>query len=217
MAGEVEEVRTREYSFTDHETRLKSTAEAKQILPEYNLLYQENTDLAGWVKIEGTRINYPVMSTPEEPEFYLHRDFYRQESYSGTPFIGQDYQAENLILMLFGHHMRNGTMFSDLMKYRDNSFWDNHRTIQFDTLYEKRKYEIFAAGYPPSASEAELYMRLYSSTGGSRYQEYIRSLKEEALYETGIWAERAPLLLLITCSYQETDGRFFVAGCLKEE
>ena len=217
LAGEVEEVRTREYSFTDHETRLKSTAEAKQILPEYNLLYQENTDLAGWVKIEGTRINYPVMSTPEEPEFYLHRDFYRQESYSGTPFIGQDYQAENLILMLFGHHMRNGTMFSDLMKYRDNLFWDNHRTIQFDTLYEKRKYEIFAVGYAPSASEAEQYMRFYSFTGSSGYQEYIQLLKEEALYETGIWPERAPLLLLITCSYQETDGRFFVAGCLKEE
>ena len=168
-------------------------------------------------RIEGTRINYPVMSTPEEPEFYLHRDFYRQESYSGTPFIGQDYQAENLILMLFGHHMRNGTMFSDLMKYRDNSFWDNHRTIQFDTLYEKRKYEIFAVGYAPSASEAEQYMRFYSFTGSSGYQEYIQLLKEEALYETGIWPERAPLLLLITCSYQETDGRFFVAGCLKEE
>ena len=129
LAGEVEEVRTREYSFTDHETRLKSTAEAKQILPEYNLLYQENTDLAGWVKIEGTRINYPVMSTPEEPEFYLHRDFYRQESYSGTPFIGQDYQAENLILMLFGHHMRNGTMFSDLMKYRASSSFASSMSV----------------------------------------------------------------------------------------
>ena len=155
LAGEVEEVRTHEYSFTDYETRLKPAAEAKQILPEYNLLYQENTDLAGWVKIEGTRINYPVMSTPEEPEFYLHRsDFYRQESYSGTPFIGQDYQAENPILMLFGHHMRNGTMFSDLMKYQDDSFWGNHRTIQFDTLYAKEK-TCFAISCTPSASESE--------------------------------------------------------------
>ena len=163
LAGEVEEVRTREYSFTDHETRLKSTAEAKQILPEYDFLYQENNDFAGWVKIEDTRINYPVMSTPEEPEFYLHRDFYRQESYSGTPFIGQDYQAENLILMLFGHHMRSGTMFSDLMKYRDNSFWDNHRTIQFDTLYEKRKYEIFAVGYAPSAANSSRLVRPFQN------------------------------------------------------
>ena len=217
LAGEVEEVRTHEYSLADNETRLKSSAEEKQILPEYDFLYQENNDFAGWVKIEDTRINYPVMSTPEEPEFYLHRDFYRQESYSGTPFIGQDYQAENLILMLFGHHMRNGTMFSDLMKYRDNSFWDNHRTIQFDTLYEKRKYEIFAVGYAPSASEAEQYMRFYSFTGSSGYQEYIQLLKEEALYETGIWPDRAPLLLLITCSYQEMDGRFFFSFCLKEE
>ena len=170
LAGEVEEVRAREDSFTNHETRLKPAEEAKQILPEYAFLYQENNDLAGWVKIEDTRINYPVVSTPEEPEFYLHRDFYGQESYSGTPFIGQGYQAENPILMVFGHHMRNGTMFSDLMKYRDDSFWGNHRTIQFDTLYEKREYEIFAAGYAASASEAEQYMQLYSFTSGSEDQ-----------------------------------------------
>ena len=75
LAGEVEEVRTHEYSLADNETRLKSSAEEKQILPEYDFLYQENNDFAGWVKIEDTRINYPVMSTPEEPEFYLHRDF----------------------------------------------------------------------------------------------------------------------------------------------
>ena len=217
LAGEAEEVRTYKYSLADNETRLKSSAEGKQILPEYDFLYQENNDFAGWVKIEDTRINYPVMSTPEEPEFYLHRDFYGQDSYSGTPFIRQGHQEENPTLMIFGHHMRNGTMFSDLMKYRDDLFWDNHRMIQFDTLYEKGEYEIFAAGYAPSASEAEQYMRFYSFTGGSGYQEFIQLLKEEALYETGIWPEGAPLLLLITCSYQETDGRFFVAGYRKEE
>ena len=219
LSEEVEEVRVYKRSLVDSEVWLKPSAEAQQILPEYAFLYQENADLAGWIKIEDTRINYPVMSTPEKPEFYLHRDFYGQESYSGTPFIGQGYEAENPILMIFGHHMRNGTMFSDLMKYQDCSFWSDHRTIQLDTLYETQEYEIFAAGYAPLASEAEQYMRFYAFMGdiSSEYQEYIQLLKEEALYETGIWPERAPLLLLITCSYQETDGRFFVAGCLKKE
>ena len=193
--------------------------EEKQILAEYEFLYQENSDLAGWVKIDDTRIDYPVMSTPEEAEFYLHRDFYGKGSYIGTPFIGQGLQSENQVLMIFGHHMRNGTMFSDLMKYRSVSFWENHHTIQFDTLYEHREYEIFAAGYAPSMSEEERYVAFYTFAGSDTqtYHTYIQLLKEEALYETGIWPEGAPLLLLITCSYQEIDGRFFVAGYLSEE
>ena len=217
LAKKAEEIREHKDLSAGTAEKPEEAEEEKQILPEYEFLYQENPDLAGWIKIDDTRLDYPVMFTPEEAEFYLHRDFYGKDSYSGTPFIGPGYQPDNQVLMIFGHHMRNGTMFSDLMKYRDVSFWENHRTIQFDTLYEQREYEIFAAGYAPSMAEEERYVPFYTFVGGDTqtYQTYIQLLKGEALYETGLWPEGAPLLLLITCSYQETDGRFFVAGYQK--
>lgn len=220
LADEVGKAREQTDSFTGIRANPKigQKEEKQQILPAYESVYQKNSDLAGWVRIEETQIDYPVMFTPEEVEFYLHRDFYGQNSYSGTPFLGQGYRAGNQNQIIFGHHMRNGTMFSDLMKYQDAEFWKEHRMIQFDSLFEVRNYEIFAAGFAPSPSDKEKYIQFYAFTGGTLqdYQAYIQLLKEYALYETGVWPNGTALVLLVTCSYQKQDGRFFVAAFLKE-
>lgn len=121
----------------------------KDMLPEYKGLWEKNGDLAGWVSIDGTGIDYPVMWTPDDPEYYLHRNFEREKSYGGTPFAagsGFDLGGEGCVF-LYGHNMRNGSMFADLLKYREKSYWENHPVICLDSLWEHRRFQVFSVLY----------------------------------------------------------------------
>ena len=95
-------------------------------------LITENADCIGWLSIDGTNISYPVMHTPSDPQKYLRRNFYGKYSQSGVPFLDGrcDLQSSNLII--YGHNMRNGTMFSDLKRYVDRDFLNAHRTVKFE-------------------------------------------------------------------------------------
>ena len=110
------------------------------VLPEYESLFLENNDLYGWVKIDDTVIDYPVMYSPEEPQLYLYKNFYKEDSRSGTPFILTPSDTNTIV---YGHNMKNKSMFSSLLNYKDTEFWNNHRYIQFNTLKEKGLYEVF--------------------------------------------------------------------------
>lgn len=196
----------------------KGEAAEKTLLPEYEALAKENPDLVGWVRIEGTRIDYPVMAVQEEPEYYLHRDFYGGDSFSGTPFIGNGAlypRSRNVIV--YGHHMKNGGMFADLLKYQNKEQWERYPVICFDTLYSHQRYEIFAAFFTTDGEYEAGDFRFYGfiNEGEEEYGNYIREIKERTLYETGVTPARESLLLLVTCSYSEEDERFVVAGVLK--
>ena len=121
-------------SVTDTETET-SAEPTEQPVAEHNIqaLIAENGDCIGWLSIDGTSISYPVMYTPSEPQKYLRRSFYGQYSQSGVPFLDGrcDLQSSNLII--YGHNMRNGTMFSDLKRYVDRNFLNAHRTVKFET------------------------------------------------------------------------------------
>lgn len=102
------------------------------ILTEYAALFEQNNDMAGWITIEGTPINYPVMFTPEQPDFYLKHGFDKEYSAYGVPFIGENCtllpRSDNLII--YGHHMKNGTMFAALTDYKDEDFYEKHKLIR---------------------------------------------------------------------------------------
>lgn len=121
-------------SVTDTETET-SAEPTEQPAAERNIqaLITENADCIGWLSIDGTNINYPVMHTPSDPQKYLRRNFYGKYSQSGVPFLDGrcDLQSSNLII--YGHNMRNGTMFSDLKRYVDRDFLNAHRTVKFET------------------------------------------------------------------------------------
>ncbi len=115
------------------------------MLPEFRELYERNSDVFGWLKIDGTRIEYPVMQNPQDSEYYLNHDFDKNENQGGLPFLDV-HSATNRsdILLIHGHHMKSGWMFKDLMKYKNESFYQEHAKFQFSTLYEKAEYEIVA-------------------------------------------------------------------------
>ena len=107
------------------------------LLAVYRALAEQNADMVGWIRIEGTTIDYPVMQTPDDFNFYLRRNFDKEYSNLGTPYIQEncDLKTSNN-LILYGHHMLDGGMFSDLDLYKKKSFWEKHKTIRFDTLDE---------------------------------------------------------------------------------
>ena len=190
------------------------------IVAEYSELYKLNPDIIGWVKIKGTKIDYPVMHTPDDPEYYIHRGFDKQESRAGTLFMDglSDVSTPTFNFMIYGHHMKNGTMFKDLMKYESKDFYKKHKYIKFDTIYKggQGKYEVIAAAYsqiyPKDATNFKYY-QYPGTTSESDFNAFIRGVKSEAIYDTGVTAEYGDqLITLSTCAYHVDDGRFYVVA-----
>ena len=109
-------------------------SEDKDYLAEYLELYRQNEDMVGWIKVEDTNINYPVVQSVNEPNFYLKHKFDKTYSAYGCPYVQEncDVQKPSDNIIIYGHHMNDGSMFTGLMKYRNKSFWEGHKTITFD-------------------------------------------------------------------------------------
>jgi len=118
--------------------------EPLNVLEKFTELYEQNSDLVGWIRITGTVIDYPVMQSPDSDwDFYLNRNFYGAHDIHGTPYIWPQHDiAEDDLFFIFGHNMRNGSRFADVARYISRDFWERHPTIEFYTLYEGRRYEV---------------------------------------------------------------------------
>ena len=208
-----------ETDFTALEQELTAETPSEKDFHRYDALYEQNQDLAGWLAIDGTRINYPVMSTPENPEYYIHREFEKAYSISGTPFLGKGCDMDSDNIIVYGHNMRNGTMFHDLLAYRDEDYYMEHRTIRFDSVTEPREYEVIGAFYTKAYQTGDNVFRYYDYGGEldeEQFTSYVRQIQKNTLYDSGITPEYGDqLLTLSTCSYHVTDGRFVVVARLK--
>lgn len=187
------------------------------VLEKYRALYQENGDLVGWLSIEGTDIDYPVMQR-EDDEYYLHHDFYGEESRYGCLYVkGQaDVDTPGTNFIIYGHNMKDGSMFGDLDLYRKESFWREHPRISFDTLYEERTYEIIAVFrsrvYQPE-EDVFKYYQFYQADNQEEFSWFYENIKELSLYDTGVTAAFGDTFLtLSTCAYHVEDGRFVVVA-----
>ena len=188
-------------------------------LIQYDALWKQNNDLAGWLYIEGTKLDYPVMYTPEDPEYYIHRGFYKKYASSGCLFIGPGSAPEMSHVIVYGHHMKNGTMFGSLDRYQKASYFREHPVIHFDTLTEEGDYEVLGAFYSRVYTDAdEGVFRYYQYTDLSAQEDfdaYVRQVKAASLYDTGVEAVYGDkLLTLSTCSYHTENGRFVVVARL---
>ncbi len=186
----------------------------EKMLPQYAPLYAENNDMFGWIKIDGTRIDYPVMFSPDDPEKYLHTDFLGNYAYSGTPFLDAKSSCESDQLLVYAHNMNNGTMFRDLLKYEDQEFWKEHPIIRFDTVYEQYDFEVMAVVYDKVYYKTDDCFKFYQfidAEDQTVYDEAVNYYKENSIYDTGVTARYGDqLLALVTCSYHTEDGRLVV-------
>lgn len=192
----------------------------KTCLPEYAELYKQNSDFFGWLSVEGTSINYPVMQTPQNPQYYLRRAFDKSSSTGGTPFLDGECTQDGGIYIIYGHHMSNGTMFASLPDYADQEYWEQHKTVRFDTLYEHGEYEVIAAFFSRIYTPEQKGFRYYEYTDLSSkvmFDAYMEQVMDSALYDTSMTAEYGDtLLVLSTCNYHTEDGRFVVVARKKQ-
>lgn len=186
------------------------------MLPQYAALYEQNDDLFGWLRIDGTIIDYPVMHTPGDPEKYLHTNFAGEYSFGGIPFIDAACSADSDNLLIYGHNMLDGSMFRSLMKYQEKTYWQAHPIINFDTLYEQGEYEVLAAFYDRVYYQYETCFKFYQfidALDETDFNEAIANFKSKALYDTGVTAAYGDkLITLVTCAYHVDNGRFVVVA-----
>ena len=195
--------------------------EAPEILPEYLDLYNKNKRLIGWLEIADINgeafLSYPVMQT-EDNEYYLTHGFDQNRDANGCIFMDCNCDAikpsDNLIL--YGHHMRSGRMFGNLVKYEDESFYLTHRIIKFDTIYEHGEYEVMFAFRTSLKYENDISFKYYQfidANGAEEFNSYMNEMAAMSLYDTGVtavWGDH--LLTLSTCDYEEDNGRFAVVA-----
>lgn len=178
----------------------------------YKLLYEQNQDLAGWINIPDSNINYPVMKS-KESEFYLYHNFKKEPSKYGTPFIDENCDIDSSCgnIIIYGHHMKDGSMFTDLMKYQNRSYYQEHPTILFDTLTHSYEYEIIGIlNIPAIESESSFYRHLMNSIEGD-YNGLLSELRKRSLYDTeSAITGSGSLLTLITCEYSQSEGRLLI-------
>ena len=180
---------------------------------KYGSLYAQNNDFAGWISIADTRINYPVMQNLEIPNYYLRRGFDKNYDYYGIPYAAEHCNlATSDNVVIYGHHMNNGSMFSDLNKYLNQSFYADHALIQFDTLSEYGTYQIFSV-FTISAYNEFAYHLFADAADQAEFDVYVGECLRRSWYDTGVkpvYGDR--LLTLSTCEYSQANGRLVVVA-----
>lgn len=182
---------------------------------KYAAVLEQNSDLIGWITIEGTAIDYPVMQTLDSPDFYLKHAFDKGYSNYGVPYVDEACAvdlSDNTVI--YGHHMHDGSMFSDLCQYASEDFYKEHRTIRFDTLGGFGEYEVVAVFKTAAYSEEGFkYYHFVNAADETDFEEYIVKCKELALYDTGVSAQYGDkLITLSTCEYSQDNGRMVVVA-----
>lgn len=194
----------------------EQTAEKPVMLQQYAGLYEENKDLVGWLSIDGMKIDYPVMQN-EDDKYYLHRDFYGNDSKYGCLYVREQADLDaGTNFIIYGHNMKDGSMFGDLDLYVKESFFKEHPTVSFDTLYEERTYEIvavFRSQVYNVDDEVFKYYQFYEAETQEEFEDFYGNIKELSLYDTGVEAEFGDTFLtLSTCAYHVKDGRLVVVA-----
>ncbi|MDD6811654.1 MAG: class B sortase [Lachnospiraceae bacterium] len=187
------------------------------VLKEYETLYNKNKSLIGWLKIDDTNIDYPVMQTANN-EYYLDHNYNQEYDKNGSLFLDKDcdvvHRSTNLII--YGHHMKSGKMFGNLNKYSSESYYKEHSIIHFDTIYEKGTYQVMYVFRSRIYNEDEIVFKYYQFIDAASEKEFNSNMQEMAalsLYNTGVTASYGDeFLTLSTCDNSEEDGRFVVVA-----
>lgn len=188
------------------------------MLPEYRKMYETNSDLAGWIVIDGTDINYPVVQSKVYQEFYLDHNFDGEEDDAGSIFADarNDLLPPDDNIIIYGHNMKDGSMFGTLQYYLDKDYYDKHSTLSFDTLRKHGTYKIAAVGLSKISEESDDTFKYYdfiNADSKKEFKKYVENIKKLEAYDTGVNLEYGDkLVTLSTCNSVEKDGRLFIVA-----
>lgn len=207
------------------------TMDSPQMLSSMSELYNMNQDLIGWLTIDDTNIDYHLMQKPEDEKYYLDRDFQQNYSANGSLILDNDSDigsgtlANNYAdgtmpstnLIVHGHNMKNGAMFGNLDKYRQQEYESEHNIIKLTTLYEEREYEIVAVClsqvFLKTQTDVFKYYKFFEAYSEDEFNYFYDNIKNIQLYDTGVTAEYGDeFITLSVCAYHVDNGRLIVVA-----
>ena len=188
------------------------------ILPEFALLYANNQEIAGWVTIPDTLIDYPIAKA-QDNQYYLSHDYYKNQTRYGVPFMDSGCTVQPLgeNTVIYGHHMNNGTVFSGLDVYRTLEGYQKHPVITFNTIYERHQWKVIGAFITNSETKEDNgYCFDYRKKGfvnETDFNGYVQEVKERSFFSTNVDVTYGDkLLTLQTCSHDFNDARLIVVA-----
>lgn len=181
-------------------------------------LQKENQDIVAWIEIEGTNINYPVLQC-QNNEFYMNHNYKKDYSLSGAIFLDKNYNwnPESTNLLIYGHNMINNTMFTNLLNYKSQDYYNAHPKVRFTTNTEDAVYEIFSAfesrTYYKYEENVFRYYYFINANNEAEFNDFVANAKKSSIYDTGktaVYGEH--LMTLSTCAYHTDNGKFVVVA-----
>lgn len=206
---------------TDGPSDISTDSDTSDNMSDFDKLLEINKETIGWLKIPGTNIDTVVLQHPDDSDgsyYYLDHDFYNNYSKAGSLFLdrrntisGKD-SSDNMII--YGHNMSDGTMFSQLLKYKDISFLQKNPIINFNTICGNFDYKIigcFVTNVRSDQGEVFSYNNMLNFSNEQKYKDFIDEVNARTYFSTGIETEYGDkFLTLSTCTYEFEDARFVV-------
>lgn len=184
----------------------------------YKDSFLANEDMAGWLQIPGTVIDYPIMWTPQDENYYLYRDFEGNENKNGCLILDTDSSVNPLTtnLIIHGHNMRSGAMFGNLTDYEDENYYKDHKQITLYTEECQRNYEVIAVFRSQVFKKTDSVFKFYKffqADTEEEFDDFYQNIKAMSLYDTGVTAQYGDhFITLSTCVYHVEQGRFVVVA-----
>lgn len=212
----------KEYSVPDSTKETKDGTQAIEtedvVAVSYQRLFEANEDMIGWLKVPGTEIDYPVMQTMEDEEYYLYRNFFKEKDNNGTLILDTDSDitktSNNLII--HGHNMKSGAMFGGLLDFEQEEYAKEHNLIELHTKDEERKYEIIAVFRSKVYNVDDKvfkYYQFFEAKNQEEFDDFYNNIKKLSSFDTGVTAAFGDeFITLSTCVYHTTNGRLVVVG-----
>ena len=188
------------------------------VLNPYAENYLANEDMAAWLNIPGTNIDYPVMWTPRDEDFYLYKDFNGRKNSNGSLILDTDSCLDPLStnLIIHGHNMKSGAMFGNLTDYEDPDYYEEHKNIILHTKELQRNYEVIAVFRSQVFRKSDNVFKFYKffqADTEEEFDDFYRNIKEMSIYDTGVTAQFGDhFITLSTCVYHVENGRFVVVA-----
>lgn len=222
--NEKEEQILREYIAQEENTD-KITSQKTDRMVKVEELKQINPDIIGWLEIENSNMNNPVVQSKNNNDFYMNHNYKKEYSKEGSLFLDENFDLDlpSTNYLIYGHNnWGNDEMFAGLMNYKDKSYYQTHKEIRFTTEREDAVYEIlsvfYARVYYKNEKDVFRYYYFVQANNEEEYDDFVKKAKQASIYETGVNASYGEqLLTLSTCEYSQVDGRFAIVAKKKNK
>lgn len=184
----------------------------------YTDSFLANEDMTAWLVVPGTNIDYPVMWTPWDENYYLYRDFDKKDNANGSLILDTDSSLDPLTtnLIIHGHNMKSGAMFGNLTDFEDEDYYKDHNQIILYTKECQKNYEIiavFRSQVYKKTDDVFKFYKFFQANTEEEFNDFYDNIKDLSIYDTGVTAKFGDnFITLSTCVYHVTNGRFVVVA-----